>query len=80
LDFLQPRSRRFCFVRIRGSDLELLRWNDEASRFDPVLVFEEYRPSAADVLFPSDPVQNTAQRKKAASITQTLDRKPWDTS
>jgi hypothetical protein len=77
-EHLQPRARRFTFVRIRGDRLQLLRWNDEAGRIDRVLFFEDYTPSAADVLFPSDPMRNPPEAEKPTSLTETLDQKPWD--
>lgn len=53
---LWPRSRRFTFVRLKDNDLELLRWDDEALRFEEVYLLEDYLPSPADVIFPHEPV------------------------
>jgi UDP-2,3-diacylglucosamine pyrophosphatase LpxH len=54
-EMLWPGNRRFSFVRLRGDTLELLRWNDQAQRFDEVYQFEDYRPRPSDVLYPEEP-------------------------
>lgn len=56
-DALWPNNRRFTFVRMRGGELDLLRWNDTARRVDEVLMFDDYKRRPADLLFPEDPVQ-----------------------
>lgn len=56
-DDLWPGNHRFTFVRLEDDDLQLLRWNDQAGRFDPVLSFVDYQLRPSDVLFPEDPMQ-----------------------
>ncbi|OGQ77210.1 MAG: hypothetical protein A2289_23975 [Deltaproteobacteria bacterium RIFOXYA12_FULL_58_15] len=38
-DRLHPAARRFTFLRVRGNDVDVCRWNDDAGRIDPVPLF-----------------------------------------
>jgi len=49
-DSVRPKARQFTFVRIRGHNLELLRWNDPKDVWEPVTLLEEYSPSALERL------------------------------
>jgi hypothetical protein len=37
---LHPGARRFTFLRVRGNEVEAVRWNDDADRIDPVPMFD----------------------------------------
>jgi UDP-2,3-diacylglucosamine pyrophosphatase LpxH len=53
-DILKPKARQFTFVRVTGFDLELLRWDDSAGRWEPVLLLDDYEPSPLERLFAED--------------------------
>ncbi|MBN2342332.1 MAG: metallophosphoesterase [Deltaproteobacteria bacterium] len=42
-------ARRFTFLRVRGTDVELLRWNTEGARVDPVPMFSLKEEAEAQV-------------------------------
>ena len=73
-DFLWPNSRRYTFVRIRGDKLSLLRFNDQANRFDRVQFIEEYQLSPADVIFPDEPVRSRSPSDDSTTLTDLLDK------
>ena len=49
-DTVQPKARQFTFVRIVGTDMRLLRWDDANRRWQPVTLLEEYHPTAFERL------------------------------
>ncbi len=73
-DFLWPQSRRFPFVRIRGDELQLLRWDDEAGRCVPIPFLEEYRLGPADVLLPDEPVRADGPVVESSTLSELLER------
>jgi UDP-2,3-diacylglucosamine pyrophosphatase LpxH len=50
-DSIKPMSRQFTFVTIRGDESKLHRWSNEAGRWEPVTLLEEYTPTALEKLF-----------------------------
>ena len=50
-DIVKVRARQFTFVRLQGTQMDLLRWNDVHGTFEPVTLIEEYRPTALERLF-----------------------------
>lgn len=49
-DVVKPKSRQFTFVRIWGHDVEVMRWDDTVSRWEPVHLLEDYSPSPIERL------------------------------
>ncbi len=75
-DALWPSNRRFTFVRMRGKNLELLRWNDASRRVDEVLMFDEYKRGPGDVLFPEDPITAPhLPEESSTTLPHTIERK-----
>ena len=44
-DVVKPGSRQFTFVRVFDLEMDILRWVDGSSRWEPVPLMEEYDPS-----------------------------------
>lgn len=53
-DSIKPKSRQFTFVRVTGLEMDVLRWDDACSRWEPVPLLEEYRPSPFERLLGED--------------------------
>jgi hypothetical protein len=49
-NLIKPQAQSFSFIRIVGSDPELLRWNDGAGRVEPVLLLARDRVRLLDRL------------------------------
>ncbi|NUN14453.1 MAG: hypothetical protein HUU55_12555 [Myxococcales bacterium] len=49
-DVIKPKSRQFTFVRVWGHDVEVMRWDDTVSRWEPVHLLEDYSPSPLERL------------------------------
>ena len=44
-DVVKPGSRQFTFVRVLDKEMDILRWVDGSSRWEPVPLMEDYDPS-----------------------------------
>lgn len=51
-DQIKSRARQFTFLRIQGTDVEVLRWDDPNRTWEPVVLLEGYHPSALERLLP----------------------------
>ena len=72
-DLLWPNSRRYTFARVQDQDIQLMRWNDQAGRFETVPFLEEYQLSPMDVLFPDDPVRTQPPVQEQPTLDEILD-------
>lgn len=53
-DMLKSKARQFTFIRLRGVEPELLRWDDAAARWEVVPLLEDYIPSPLERLIRED--------------------------
>lgn len=53
-DAIKPKSRQFTFVRVKGLEMDILRWDDAGRRWEPVPLLEDYRPSPFERLLGED--------------------------
>ena len=53
-DAIKPKARQFTFARVRGTTMDVLRWDDAGRRWEPVALLEEYRPSPLERLIRED--------------------------
>jgi len=53
-DAVKPRSRQFTFVRILDMTIDIFRWEDTTSRWEPVPLMEDYVPSPLERLITED--------------------------
>ncbi len=44
-DHVRPHARQFTFLAVRDHAMDLLRWNDDGGRFEPVTLLERYEPT-----------------------------------
>ncbi len=72
-DLLWPNSRRYTFARVQDDDIELLRWNDQAGRFEKVRFLDDYQLSPMDVIFPDDPVRAHPTIEEQPTLDEILD-------
>ena len=57
-DSIKPKSRQFTFVRVKGLEMDVLRWDDACRRWEPVPLLEDYRPSPFERLLGDDDAED----------------------